>query len=98
MAESTDLVTLGSEVVRDPRVQQFMSQVVGGPATEAGAWFADEIRYRRWRRQLKSGPEESTHVPLQPSRDSGRFGSGVREDGRLNMNTAPTARHAERRG
>jgi hypothetical protein len=50
---STDLVHIGTEVIRNQAVQRVLGRIVGAPAAEAGAWLGDEIRYRRFRRQIK---------------------------------------------
>jgi hypothetical protein len=47
------VVKYGTEVVTDPGVQLLISRVVGAPIDEASGWLADEIRYHRFKRQLK---------------------------------------------
>jgi hypothetical protein len=50
---STDVVRVGTDVIRSPAVQRVLGRVFGAPAAQAGEWLATEIRYRRFRRQIK---------------------------------------------
>src|SRR3712207_5720420 len=58
----TELVRYGTEVLRDPAVQEFLGAVVGSPAQEAGSWLADSIRYKRWKSQLRILSKAQKHL------------------------------------